>query len=543
MTFGRFHLLCALAFGASSSLLAQQPGLPPGGYLTGFPVTFSGDKTSHGRPLIADLGLTPGHKQIIFGTFGHKLYVVNDDGTVATGFPVTLPADVAGTPTVGDLDGDGEPEIVVGYGSLFETPSPGGVRAYHRNGMLLWERISEDFNGDMVADPVLSRPAIGDVDHDGLPEVAWGSLDGHVYLVRGADGVNKTGWPIDVRDTVFSSPTLRDLNGDGKLEVIIGVDAHTDPTGFPGPTLAGGYLHALQYNGTELPGFPYYVDQVIISSPAVGDIDGDGKPEIVFGTGLFYCSGATPCNPPNASHRLYAIRYDGSTQPGWPVSTDGQVFTSPALGDLDGDGIPDVVATDDNTLPSTTFHVYAFKGNGSPLWKKTPKSFFGVTPNAGDPIVADILGGPEPEVIVPVNTELAVFSATGTQLTDDGTHAEGAYSFFTQTGLAGGAVATDGASILVAAVSGTPFPSATDTQVFVWTPKPAPPGCVGRGDVDNSGTADVADVFFLINYLFAGGPAPSSPCRGDVNANEVVDVNDVFALINYLFAGGPAPPP
>ncbi|HKC23517.1 MAG TPA: hypothetical protein VKF32_02185, partial [Thermoanaerobaculia bacterium] len=67
---------------------AQQPGLPPGGYGTGFPVSFSNTKTSHGKPVIADLGLNPGHKQIIFGTFGHQLYVVNDDGTVAPGFPV-----------------------------------------------------------------------------------------------------------------------------------------------------------------------------------------------------------------------------------------------------------------------------------------------------------------------------------------------------------------------------------------------------------------------------------------------------------------------
>jgi hypothetical protein len=59
------------------------------------------------------------------------------------------------------------------------------------------------------------------------------------------------------------------------------------------------------------------------------------------------------------------------------------------------------------------------------------------------------------------------------------------------------------------------------------------------GDVDNSNTVDVADVFYLINYLFASGPAPV--CSGDVDASGTVDVADVFYLINYLFAGGPAP--
>jgi uncharacterized repeat protein (TIGR03803 family) len=59
------------------------------------------------------------------------------------------------------------------------------------------------------------------------------------------------------------------------------------------------------------------------------------------------------------------------------------------------------------------------------------------------------------------------------------------------------------------------------------------------GDVDGNGTVDVADVFFLINDLFANGQPP--PCTGDVNGSGTVDVADVFYLINYLFAGGPPP--
>jgi hypothetical protein len=59
------------------------------------------------------------------------------------------------------------------------------------------------------------------------------------------------------------------------------------------------------------------------------------------------------------------------------------------------------------------------------------------------------------------------------------------------------------------------------------------------GDVNGDGKIDVADVFYLINYLFAGGSDPIEPA--DLNGDSVVDVADVFYLINYLFAGGPPP--
>jgi NHL repeat len=58
------------------------------------------------------------------------------------------------------------------------------------------------------------------------------------------------------------------------------------------------------------------------------------------------------------------------------------------------------------------------------------------------------------------------------------------------------------------------------------------------GDANGDGSVTVGDVFYLINYLFAAGPAPIS---GDVNSDGSVTVGDVFYLVNYLFAGGPAP--
>jgi hypothetical protein len=60
-----------------------------------------------------------------------------------------------------------------------------------------------------------------------------------------------------------------------------------------------------------------------------------------------------------------------------------------------------------------------------------------------------------------------------------------------------------------------------------------------KGDVNGGGTFDIADVFYLLNALFAGGPAAT--CHGDANGDATVDVSDAFYMINALFAGGPAP--
>lgn len=71
-------------------------------------------------------------------------------------------------------------------------------------------------------------------------------------------------------------------------------------------------------------------------------------------------------------------------------------------------------------------------------------------------------------------------------------------------------------------------------RAFLLTPVPPP-----AGDTNGDGVYDPADVFCLIQNLFAGGPGPLA--SGDVNGDGFVTVVDVFYLINNLFAGGPAP--
>ncbi len=75
--------------------------------------------------------------------------------------------------------------------------------------------------------------------------------------------------------------------------------------------------------------------------------------------------------------------------------------------------------------------------------------------------------------------------------------------------------------------------------------------CVNRGNVDAvigaGGPIDVADLSYLVDYLFRGGPPP--PCTEEGNVDGVVgaggpiDVADLSYLVDFLFRGGPAPPP
>lgn len=67
------------------------------------------------------------------------------------------------------------------------------------------------------------------------------------------------------------------------------------------------------------------------------------------------------------------------------------------------------------------------------------------------------------------------------------------------------------------------------------------------GDVNGSGgdpAVDIDDVVYLINYIFAGGPAPVPVEAGDANCSggdPAIDIDDVVYLITYIFSGGPAP--
>jgi hypothetical protein len=52
---------------------------------------------------------------------------------------------------------------------------------------------------------------------------------------------------------------------------------------------------------------------------------------------------------------------------------------------------------------------------------------------------------------------------------------------------------------------------------------------------------DIADLTFLVQYMFKGGPEPIPLIAGSVNCDQEVDISDLTYLVNYMFKSGPAP--
>ena len=67
--------------------------------------------------------------------------------------------------------------------------------------------------------------------------------------------------------------------------------------------------------------------------------------------------------------------------------------------------------------------------------------------------------------------------------------------------------------------------------------------CQIRGDINHDGSVpDIADLQYLVSYMFAGGPAPACLLESDVNGSGLPpDISDIVYLVAYMFMAGPAP--
>ncbi|MBE7491440.1 MAG: VCBS repeat-containing protein [Planctomycetes bacterium] len=120
-----------------------------------------------------------------------------------------LASDLKGSGAVGDVDGDGKPEIV--FGTYYRDEHVYCVEA--ATGRLKWKFKSH-------GGPLDASIAIADLDGDKQPEVlAADSAFGKLYVLNGKGELKGT---IDLPSGTDSPPAVADLDGDGKVEIVIG---------------------------------------------------------------------------------------------------------------------------------------------------------------------------------------------------------------------------------------------------------------------------------------------------------------------------------
>jgi hypothetical protein len=323
------------------------------------------------KPVLADLDGRRG-KEIIVTALDGSVYAWRGDGKALAGFPVAVDdkrtgrrSKLVSTPAVGDIDGDGRPEIVFGSNGV----SKGLAAAYaihadgnlHPGGPFLagWDPIEVPLLRDVLlptlATGVQMTPVLVDVNGDGDMEVILHGVTGSgIFLLDhrpgGAPAVLaryslEPGPASELQGTSFlaspGSPIVVDTDGDGEMELYAPVlpfrmlTMSTNP-GVPidvAPAL-GGWLVRPGPSATPsvpmIPSFPRRMeDLTILAAPFAADVDGDGSQEILMGSG---------------GYLLHAFKKAGGEAEGFPKFTGGWIFSAPAVGDLDGDGRQELVS-------------------------------------------------------------------------------------------------------------------------------------------------------------------------------------------------------
>lgn len=169
------------------------------------------------RPVVGDLD-RDGIAELIVRTADERIRAVRLIGVTAggpqslqplDGWPVSV-SELAGPLALGDLDGDGRPEVIFGDGDLVRALNVAGVRAEG------WPVALQSFAGgdDGPPDPMAVRaePLVADLDADGRQDVVLASPDGLLRAWSG-NGIPLERWPRPAGRTHATTPVISTFDG------------------------------------------------------------------------------------------------------------------------------------------------------------------------------------------------------------------------------------------------------------------------------------------------------------------------------------------
>ena len=279
----------------------------------------AGDANGDGRDEIVE-GLDAGCCTTL-----HVLDATN--GNDLSGFyPYGSNSQVGARVAAGDLNGDGEADVIaVPLGST-------RISAYRLSGGTPFRTI--DAFGSEISGPI--SIAAGNLVGDARAEIvaAAPTYSGpEVKVFDPATGnADTTLYPYGRESASSVGVALGDVNGDGKSDIVVSAD-----------TPSGTEVKVVDLDGTELADF-YVLDPEIVpgASVAAGDLDGDGKAEIVLGGGP--TTGPWPPDENGPDQRVAVYKADGTevrSFTAYPGIFNGGVRVG--LADVLGDSRPEMI--------------------------------------------------------------------------------------------------------------------------------------------------------------------------------------------------------
>ncbi|MBN2620646.1 VCBS repeat-containing protein [candidate division WOR-3 bacterium] len=314
-------------------------------------------------PAVGDLD-NDGVIEIVFGVRRSidNLYVISAQGQCPGNWPITVPGQFIGSPVLADLDANGDLEIVV-----WTLQADVYVFDHDGNGFFTPTGLLKDLPG--IA---FGSPSVGDIDQDGMLEIVCaGGSGGDSLYVWDHQGTPMNPFPVYIQSQGMPySTVLANICGDDRLEVLFYAD-ETER------------VYAVDADGSVLWSMILGGVADIEGSPVIGDVTGDGYPEIICGyqTGftIFDSLGTVLNGYPDTTHdaklpvvgdvdedgfceavvgsvdwNLYAYMPDNAQVPGFPMFFNNRIESSPGLFDIDNDGLLELMVGGDGLM----FHVF-----------------------------------------------------------------------------------------------------------------------------------------------------------------------------------------
>ncbi|MFO8062194.1 MAG: FG-GAP-like repeat-containing protein [bacterium] len=334
---------------------------------TGIMSSFNSDNESYSTPAVGNI---TGHGNICVTSYSGDIHVLRTDTVTsrglfpsAEGSPMRLEDAVVASPVLHDIDNDGLDEILITSEDMY-------FHVFEYNGSTLVENDSmklylgaESWSMPVVAGSMIyilaadgivrcidfegsevfrsntadvnftgSSPFVCDMDGDSVNDIVFIRGDGTVISVNGETG--STNFMKRIGGYPFyTSPAAGDINNDGRSEIVFFFE---------------NMLYALDAKGNTLNGYPIEITDStdIQSSPIITDINDDSKADILY---------------QRPDGRLDAIS-EGAL-PGFPLSTEHTSNSTPAVGYLNDNDRIDIVAAAENRI-----YVYELNSSLSDMW-------------------------------------------------------------------------------------------------------------------------------------------------------------------------------